>query len=182
MVFLLVLIDVYCMQQNEIASDPLETLLVKETDYSLGQVYKMQHQLALNPKLRTKVNAVIVGLVRNSELGGMLHSINQLENSFNKEHQYPYLFLNDQPFTNHFKESIRAATNASVQFGLIPKEHWSIPDWIDKDHFRRRLKEMEAEGMDYGGVESYRHMCRWNSGFFYKHPMLQGVDYYWRVA
>ena len=28
---------------------------------------------------------------------------------------------------------------------------------------------------------SYRHMCRWNSGFFYLHPALADYDYYWRV-
>jgi alpha 1,2-mannosyltransferase len=28
---------------------------------------------------------------------------------------------------------------------------------------------------------SYRNMCRWNSGFFYKHPALRNYDYYWRV-
>ena len=24
-------------------------------------------------------------------------------------------------------------------------------------------------------------MIRWNSGFFYKHPRLQDIDFYWRV-
>jgi alpha 1,2-mannosyltransferase len=24
-------------------------------------------------------------------------------------------------------------------------------------------------------------MCRWNSGFFYKHPFLKHYDWYWRV-
>ena len=24
-------------------------------------------------------------------------------------------------------------------------------------------------------------MCRYNSGFFYKHPLLKDFDYYWRI-
>ncbi|CAL3963917.1 unnamed protein product [Diplocarpon coronariae] len=28
---------------------------------------------------------------------------------------------------------------------------------------------------------SYHHMCRWNSGLFYKHPFLRNYDWYWRV-
>ena len=29
--------------------------------------------------------------------------------------------------------------------------------------------------------ESYHHMCRYFSGFFYHHPLLTDVDYYWRI-
>lgn len=35
--------------------------------------------------------------------------------------------------------------------------------------------------MLYGGRESYHHMCRYFSGFFYKHPLLKEFDYYWRM-
>jgi mannosyltransferase len=28
---------------------------------------------------------------------------------------------------------------------------------------------------------SYRKMCRWNSGLFYKHPIMEDMEYYWRV-
>jgi mannosyltransferase len=30
-------------------------------------------------------------------------------------------------------------------------------------------------------MESYHHMCRFYSGFFYKHELLQKYDWYWRV-
>ncbi|KPI38482.1 O-glycoside alpha-1,2-mannosyltransferase-like protein [Cyphellophora attinorum] len=33
----------------------------------------------------------------------------------------------------------------------------------------------------YGGMESYHHMCRFYSGFFYKHPLLDKYKWYWRV-
>jgi len=36
-------------------------------------------------------------------------------------------------------------------------------------------------GVGKGWMLSYRNMCRWNSGFFYKHPVLKDYDYYWRV-
>ncbi len=28
---------------------------------------------------------------------------------------------------------------------------------------------------------SYRNMCRFNSGFFYRHPLLQKYRWYWRI-
>lgn len=36
---------------------------------------------------------------------------------------------------------------------------------------------LPSEGM----VESYHHMCRWNSGLFAQEKRLAEYDYYWRV-
>lgn len=33
----------------------------------------------------------------------------------------------------------------------------------------------------YGHSVPYRNMCRYNSGFFFRHPLLEQYDYYWRV-
>ncbi|KAJ4154717.1 alpha-1,2-mannosyltransferase ktr1, partial [Fusarium falciforme] len=33
----------------------------------------------------------------------------------------------------------------------------------------------------YGDSISYRHMCRFESGFFYRHPLMDDYDWYWRV-
>ncbi len=43
------------------------------------------------------------------------------------------------------------------------------------------LEYLGAIGVGKGWMISYRHMCRWNSGFFYKHPRLRDFDWYWRV-
>lgn len=43
------------------------------------------------------------------------------------------------------------------------------------------LAAQVANGVLYGGRESYHHMCRYFSGFFQHHPLLADVDYYWRV-
>lgn len=43
------------------------------------------------------------------------------------------------------------------------------------------LEYLGAIGVGKGWMISYRHMCRWNSGFFYRHPKLRDYDWYWRV-
>ena len=43
------------------------------------------------------------------------------------------------------------------------------------------LEYLGAIGVGKGWMISYRHMCRWNSGFFYKHPRLKDFDWYWRI-
>jgi hypothetical protein len=40
-----------------------------------------------------------------------------LERTWNRKFNYPWLFLNDEPFTEEFKKAIRGATKAEVKFG-----------------------------------------------------------------
>jgi alpha 1,2-mannosyltransferase len=124
------------------------------------------------------LNAAFVILVRNEELEGIVSSIKQLEDRFNDQYKYPYIFLNNVNFTEEFKDTIKIYTNAEVKFGIIPKEHWSIPSWIDQSKMKKNWAEADYP---YHDLESYRHMCRYQSGFFYKHPLVKDLDYYWRV-
>jgi mannosyltransferase len=64
-----------------------------------------------------RINATLLALVRNHELKDMLMSVRDLERTFNRKFNYPWLFLNDEPFTEEFKSGIRAATKAEVKFG-----------------------------------------------------------------
>jgi alpha 1,2-mannosyltransferase len=40
---------------------------------------------------------------------------------------------------------------------------------------------MKENGVIYGDSESYQLMCRYNSGFIFRHPLLLDFDYYWRI-
>ena len=33
----------------------------------------------------------------------------------------------------------------------------------------------------YGASESYRFMCHYQSGYFFRHPLMADYDWYWRV-
>lgn len=66
-----------------------------------------------------RVNATLLSLVRNSELDDMLQSMRDLERTFNRKFNYPWLFLNDVPFTDEFKKKISAETKAKVTFGKV---------------------------------------------------------------
>jgi alpha 1,2-mannosyltransferase len=50
-----------------------------------------------------RANASFVMLARNSDVNGAVRSIRALEDRFNRKHGYPYVFLNDVPFTENFK-------------------------------------------------------------------------------
>ncbi|KAJ1970740.1 hypothetical protein H4R35_005686, partial [Dimargaris xerosporica] len=129
----------------------------------------------------TKVKGVFVVLVRNKELHDLRWSLRQLEDRFNHKYNYPYVFLNDRPFTKEFKETVSWITNSTIHFGQVPKEHWSLPEYIDRYKMLEGMNKLTKQHVIYGSSVSYRHMCRFNSGFFFQHPLLDGYEYYWRV-
>ncbi|CAO0793800.1 unnamed protein product [Mucor circinelloides] len=129
----------------------------------------------------TRVKAAFVILTRNNELDALRKTIQQLEARFNHKFNYPYVFLNDVEFTQEFKDLTSSLTNAETKYGVIPQEHWSYPDWIDVEKADRLRKKMGDEGIIYGDNLSYRHMCRFESGFFFRHPLMEEYEFYWRV-
>ncbi|KAF8964698.1 glycosyltransferase family 15 protein [Flammula alnicola] len=137
------------------------------------------HQNTTSPQGR-KANAAIVMLARNSDLNGVISSMKQLEDRFNKKFQYPYVFLNEQPFEDNFIQRVTELTDAKVQFGLIPNDHWVQPAHIDEDKATASRDKMMKDNVIYGGSVPYRNMCRFNSGFFYRHELLKPFQYYWR--
>lgn len=128
-----------------------------------------------------KANAVIVILARNSDLQGVIVSMKQVEDRFNKKYHYPYVFLNEQPFSADFKKRTTEVTDSKVEYGLIPPDHWYQPSWIDEEKATKAREDMVAHQVIYGGSVPYRNMCRFNSGFFYRHELLKKYKYYWRV-
>ncbi|KAI8138046.1 nucleotide-diphospho-sugar transferase [Fennellomyces sp. T-0311] len=129
----------------------------------------------------TRANAAFVILTRNSELDALRKTMQQLEARFNSKFNYPYVFLNDEEFTYEFRELTSSLTKAKTNYGVIPKEHWSYPDWIDVKKADEARELMGMQGIIYGDNLAYRHMCRFESGFFYRHPLMLQYDYYWRV-
>ncbi|PVU98721.1 hypothetical protein BB559_001327 [Furculomyces boomerangus] len=125
--------------------------------------------------------AAFVVLVRNNEYDSIMHSMRQLEDRFNHKYTYPYIFLNNKPFTKDFMDFISKSTNSNVTFAIIPKDHWEVPDPINIKNAQISQKQMAAKGIPYADSTSYRQMCRFNSGFFYKHPLLADLEFYWRL-
>jgi alpha 1,2-mannosyltransferase len=68
-----------------------------------------------------------------------------------------------------------------VEYVVVPKEHWSIPESLNRTKISQGMDKLRNDGVIYGGSTSYRHMCRFNSGFFYRQEALNKYDWYWRV-
>ncbi|KZS90708.1 glycosyl transferase [Sistotremastrum niveocremeum HHB9708] len=152
------------------------------TNSTLSQTEDPKFSSPQSPPPR-KANATLIMLARNKEIYQAISSVKHMEDRFNRAlpSPYPWIFLNEEPFTEEFKERIRDVVSGEVEFGLIPKEHWFQPEDIDEKRAYRGRWELIMKGIIYADSVSYRNMCRFNSGFFYRHELLQKYKWYWRV-
>jgi len=121
-----------------------------------------------------KINACIIVLARNSDLENIIDLVKQFERNFNKNYSYPYLLMNNEPFTDKFKKDLLQFTNATIEFELIDENHWKVPDWIDGQRLNASLEKIKFS-------LNYRHMCRFNSGFFFRQRASLKYEYYMRL-
>lgn len=128
-----------------------------------------------------RANATFVSLARNEDLYSLVGSIVEVEDRFNKRFGYDWVFLNDKPFDEEFKKVTSNLVSGNTYYELIPTEHWSFPDWIDQDRAALVREKMREKKIIYGDSVSYRHMCRFESGFFWRQKIMDNYQYYWRV-
>lgn len=164
-------------------------------------------------------NATMLMLARNSDLMGVLQSVREAEDRFNRNYKYPWVFLNEEDFTDEFKMCVvyspcyrrslayldvaAALRTSSLARFTLARSRASIG--ISRTGLMRIVRSAAATSlwrimlstavrllllssamsllmwMRGVGSVSYRNMCRFNSGFFYHHELLQQFKWYWRV-
>ncbi|KAK4617822.1 Alpha-1,2 mannosyltransferase KTR1 [Fulvia fulva] len=128
-----------------------------------------------------RMNATFVTLARNSDVWEISRSIRQVEDRFNHNYNYDWVFLNDAEFDDQFKKITTALTSGKAKYGKIDSEHWGFPEFIDQEKAKKVREDMHERKIIYGDSISYRHMCRYESGFFFRHPLMLDYEWYWRV-
>jgi Glycolipid 2-alpha-mannosyltransferase len=94
---------------------------------------------------------------RNRELTDALRSMRQIEDRFNRNYHYSWVFLNDEPFTQEFRLLTAGMASGEVEYGLIDKPEWETPPWIDTEAAQVAMAEMVEKDVIYGGSLSYRY-------------------------
>lgn len=129
-----------------------------------------------------RANAAFVMLARNSELNGVIASLKSLELHFNQWFHYPFVFLNDEPFSDEFKTAVSEVFSGKAEFGVLDTQIWDFPDDVeDSIELQEWIQSQGDRGIMYGSMKSYHKMCRFYSGMFYKHPLVAKYEWYWRV-
>jgi len=128
-----------------------------------------------------KENATLYTLCRNDDLQTLVETILSWEDRFNHQYHYDWIFINDEPFNQEFEEITSRLVSGRAFYAVIPPIHWSVPNHIDPDLMAQGMQQLADEGVQYADSIPYRHMCRYNSGLFYEHPLMKKYRYYWRV-
>lgn len=169
-------------------SSPGRILIPAGTPPSIRKISEKHDKVfatgCLNPEEQARqprANAAFVVLARNQELEGVIQSLKSIERHFNRWFHYPYVFLNDGEFTEEFKMGVQNYTSGTTEFGQIDSSMWGFPDWVDHEVAREGIRKQGDAVIMYGGMESYHHMCRFYSGFFFKHELLDKYEWYWRL-
>lgn len=155
-------------------------LICTPTDPDNKNIRFSQPLPPLPPPLPPLPDASLLFITRTTSLTKVRRTMFDFQRRFNDRHNYPYLFLSEQPFSDTFKRAVQLmAPNSAIRFGLIDPEHWELPLWVD----RPRVYQSAAE-WDYKHPEAeigWRHMARYWSMPFALHPQLKGFRYVWRL-
>lgn len=136
-------------------------LLSFQTFFTISHVKTPTTTTTQSVNDNSPVKACFVVLVRNKELGGIISTIQQVEKTFNNKFQYPYVFLNDEEFTEEFIERTSELTNAKTKYGKVDNQMWGYPKYINQTYAAECRQELAAMNIPYAESESYRHMCRY---------------------
>lgn len=90
-------------------------------------------------------------IVSNEQLPLARAAVKSIEERFNSKLNvsYPWIFLNNQPFTPEFKKYVKklASNKNQVYFGQIDLNAWSYPNWIDTERAEMALTRMIQLGI-----------------------------------
>ncbi|KAJ8503212.1 hypothetical protein ONZ45_g11063 [Pleurotus djamor] len=110
-------------------------------------------------------NATLVILAKNSDADNLVRTIRDIEDRFNRERGYPYVFLTEaSSFDAEFKSRISNLIRSKVEYGTIPRDMWDQPGWIDAAKAQQTRTQMDKDGIVFGGSLYHRNMWRFRAG------------------
>ncbi|KOG96257.1 putative mannosyltransferase [Saccharomyces eubayanus] len=118
----------------------------------------------------------------------ILLSIDEVQGKFNKDFAYPWVFISQGKIDDTKKEMIYQAMTDSmngnsevidIKFAEIPEDEWTYPEWIDQNKAADSL--IALVNIPDGDSRAVRYKARYLAGFFWRHPILDEFDWYWRV-
>ena len=85
--------------------------------------------IAAAPPPRHLANATLFMLARNSDVDSAVNSVREVEDRFNRKYGYPWVFLNEEPFSDDFK---RCAPSLPLPLAVhlsCATVHADLTDW-----------------------------------------------------
>lgn len=123
-------------------------------------------------------------MAREHDLDGILHSIQQLEDSFNSRYLYHWVFFSTKPLSEGFRRVTSNATNATCIYEHIPEAAAALATRVALDGLSHSvfgpLTKNERTRQIHGG-EGRRRSRRWDWGSIARADRLRDYDWFWRI-
>lgn len=123
---------------------------------------------------KDKPNAVIVMLVAPRRLEQAVVAIKNIEDRFNHRLKYPYVIFTETSVSQIIRDKVDWVSKGRVTWAGLPSEMWGPPPFLDQ-------KRIDDSLSTIGFTVGYRSMCRFYSGFFWRHPAVLKYDWIWRL-
>ncbi|KAL8283629.1 hypothetical protein RQP46_005424 [Phenoliferia psychrophenolica] len=130
-----------------------------------------------DPTRRANATLLILVSPRGNVLANeLMPTLSNIEDSFNNRLGYPIQLLIDGELpSQEVMEETRRLSGGKATWSLItPEQGWGAPPWIPRETIEDSLARI-------GFAEGYRSMCRFYSGYFWKHPAVAKYDWVWRL-
>ncbi|KAF8518758.1 nucleotide-diphospho-sugar transferase [Gautieria morchelliformis] len=101
-------------------------------------------------------------------------ALRNIEDRFNRRLKYPYVVFTEAAITEAIQSKADWITEGRTTFADLPPDMWDPPEFLDSDKIQESMKTI---GFSLG----YRSMCRFYSGFFWRHPAIVQYDWIWRL-
>ena len=115
---------------------------------------------------RGQMKAAIYYLVQPRRIEQLMTSLQSLDTYFNDRFHYPVIIFHENNFTNEHERQVRNATKSELYFQTVT---FTLPDCITRP----------VPGMRWS--VGYRHMCQFQSKLIYEQPLVENLDFIWRL-
>ena len=125
------------------------------------QAWKRDPQRANQP-----VAAIYILTSTRSYITRCLRSVDKY---FNQQFNYPVIVFHERAF----RPQIGALRNSTTSDVFFQEVQFSVPKFLDAENI--------VENIACSSKISYRHMCRFQSKLIYEQPIMQELEYHWRL-
>ena len=159
-------------------ADPLASLLSARLDYALDQVNQnlaSMYGSFFGDIFTEPVKGAFLVFVNEAQLSDIVKTIFSMESTVKLD--YPWIFLHENPLSSAFKSTIREISKNEVKFGFFEEVARHVP----KNVIENAVEHNKRTWANYKPLETLMHMRQLYAGLFSEHPLLDGIDYIWRV-
>lgn len=117
----------YPIDHHRLIGKETDQIVRSATGEPAGNLWRAEdHDYSPDSENSARTNAALITLVRNEELNDILSTMRDLERTWNNKFNYPYIFFNDKPFTEEFKQKTQAMTSAKCQYGTVISSYFDL--------------------------------------------------------